>query len=47
MGGVAATFIARLRIRSREEGCCTMTDHLVTGLAMATRSAAICASMAW
>ena len=44
-GGVAASLIARRRTRSVDEGSITRVDHFVTGLAIDTRSAAICASI--
>ena len=47
IGGVAATFMALRNTRNNDDGCCTMVDHFVTGLAMATKSAAIWASIAW
>ena len=47
IGGVAATFTARRTMRSSDDGSCTIADHLVTGSAMATRSPAIWASIAW
>ena len=46
MGGVEAIFTARRSTRSTEPASTTRVDHLVTGRAMATRSHAICASMA-
>ena len=46
MGGVVAILIARRSIRSNDAGCVTRPDHLVTGRAMPTKSAAICASIA-
>lgn len=46
VGGVPATLNARRRIRSVDSGSTTRVAHLVTGSAMPTRSAAICASMA-
>ncbi len=46
MGGVAASFMARRRTRSSEPGSTIRVAHLVTGSAMATRSAHIWASMA-
>ena len=45
MGGVAAILMARRITRSSDAGSITSVDHLVTGFAMATKSAAICASM--
>ena len=45
-GGVIAIFTARRSTRSSERGSTTRVAHLVTGRAMATRSAAICASIA-
>ncbi len=41
-----AIFIARRSTRSSDAGSTTRVAHLVTGSAMATRSAAIWASMA-
>ena len=46
IGGVSAILIARRSTRSSDVGCCTMVDHLVTGRAIATKSAAIWASIA-
>ena len=45
-GGVDATLIARRKTRNSDDGSTTRVDHFVTGLAIATRSAAICASSA-
>ena len=44
-GGVAAILIAFRSTRSVEVGSTTRVDHLVTGRAIETRSAAICASI--
>lgn len=41
-----AIFTARRSTRSSEDGSVTRVAYLVTGRAMATRSAAICESMA-
>ena len=45
VGGVAAILIARRRTRSVEAGSVIRVAHFVTGRAIATRSAAICASI--
>ncbi len=45
-GGVSAIFTARRMVRRTECRSVTRVAYLVTGLAMATRSEAICASMA-
>jgi hypothetical protein len=46
VGGVDAILMARRSTRSNDPGSTTRVAHLVTGRAMPTRSAAICASMA-
>ena len=45
VGGVAAILIARRSTRRVEDGSITRVAHLVTGRAIETRSAAICASI--
>src|SRR3954447_19123930 len=44
-GGVAAILIALRRTRSVDDESTMRVDHFVTGLAIETRSAAICASI--
>jgi hypothetical protein len=46
MGGVAAILILRRNTRSSDDGSTTRVAHLVTGLAIPTKSAAIWESMA-
>ncbi len=45
-GGVSAIFTARRIVRSTDRESVTRVAYLVTGFAIATRSDAICASMA-